>query len=151
MQEELLPHDRRITNIILDYWNESRQIRPFPTEDELDPETLEDIWKSCFVVQVSSLETGRDFTFRYFGKNIITAYGQDLKGVFLSTLVSPIEGLMADEYNKVVESQNVLISEGEFKNLQNKTVKYRQCLAPFGPNGDTIDIILGGMRYKLFD
>ena len=56
---------------------------------------------------------------------------------------------LAASYSKIIETHTPLLEEGEFVNMHNDVVKYRQCLLPLG-DADVVDAIFGGMRFKVF-
>ena len=57
--------ERRISLILLQYWNQLRGNRPFPNEDEIEPEHLASIWEHCFVLQLRDLFSTDDYNYTY--------------------------------------------------------------------------------------
>lgn len=141
---------RRITDIIYSAWDEARGGKAFPTSKQMGNKELPLVWNNCFTIKVMDILTEPHYTYSYIGKNIVEAYGEDLTGIQLETLVSPDAKRLLKQYNKLVEKGEPLVDEGDFVNTRGQTIKYRQCLVPLGDDGMVITDILGGMRYKIF-
>lgn len=120
-----------------------------PTEADIDPDDLQDLWDYCFLIHVKDLSQP-DYNYTYLGKAIQQAYNGELTDNDSGCgVASPNAGKLAVSYTKVIETRAPLIDEGEFINLRTDLVKYRQCLLPLG-DGDKVDAIFGGMRFKVF-
>ncbi len=143
--------DRRITTILRNYWEYLRDDMSFPAENEVDPKAIAEIWESCFLVVANNLSKKEDYVYKYIGKKIIEAYGEDLTGLTVDSMVAPQAGHLAEEYEKVLSSKRAVFDEGEISGAGGKQVKYRQILLPLGKDGVNITAILGGMSYKVFE
>ena len=145
--QEPSPLERRITLRLVAYWEKMRNGRPMPTENDINPEDIEDLWDYCFLIHVADLDKP-DYGYIYLGDAIISAYQEGLSAEDLGGIVSLHPSKLARSYHKVISSQRPVIEEGEFPNLAGNIVKYRQCLLPLGGN-NKVDAIFGGMRYKV--
>lgn len=146
---ETLFTERRITVRLIAYWEKLRKQNLMPSEADLDPDDLQDLWDYCFLIRVKDLDK-TDYNYTYLGKSILRAYLGDL--VYDNnehTIASPNANSLAASYAKVIETRSPVVEEGEFMNLHNDVVKFRQCLLPLGENGN-VDAIFGGMRFKVF-
>jgi hypothetical protein len=143
--------DKRITIILKKYWDYLREGTAFPSEREIQPDAIAQIWDNCFVVVANNSSRPEDYVYKYIGKKIIAAYGEDLTGLTVDNMVSPQAGHLAQEYDKVLAIKRPVLDDGEFKSPNKKLIKYRQILLPLGENGITITSIIGGMSYKVFD
>lgn len=140
--------ERRITLRLMAYWEKMRKLNSMPTEADIDPDDLQDLWDYCFLIHVKDLDKP-DYNYTYLGKAIQEAYQGALAGDEGADIASPNADKLAHSYNKVIETRSPLLEEGEFLNMHNDVVKYRQCLLPLG-EGDKVDAIFGGMRFKVF-
>jgi len=150
---ELHPRDRRISNRLLQYWEELRGVHDLPLEDHIDPHDpfhLAEIWENCFLLQIRDIKDDGDFNYTFLGSEIKKAYGLDLDGTEESHLISPHAPKLVEKYKKVIETKMPITDEGEFYNQKGKLVKYRQSLVPFGSDHNTVSAILGGMKYRIF-
>ena len=141
--------ERRLTNRLQLYWQELARGGLMPSEEDIDPVELEDLWPKCFLIQTFDIKHRRDMNFTYLGQEIIDAY-QD--GVMLegqNVLVSPQAPKMVLSFKQVMESMAPVVAEGEFLSLAGRIVRYRQCLLPLG-KGDSVDAIFGGMSFKAY-
>jgi hypothetical protein len=140
--------ERRITLRLLAYWEKLRGERAMPHEDDIDPDDLKDLWDRCFLIHVQDLDKP-DYNYTYLGKAIDEAYHHGLSQGDPNGMLSPNANDLAHGYAKVIETGKPLLEEGEFTNLHQEVVKYRQCLLPLGQNGK-IEAIFGGMHFKIF-
>lgn len=140
--------ERRITLRLIAYWEKARKQKPMPSEADIDPDDLQDLWDYCFLIHVKDLSKP-DYNYTYLGSAIQKAYQGDLVGDQGSGIASPNAEKLAHSYQKVISTRTPLMEEGEFVNMHNDVVKFRQCLLPLGEAGN-VDAIFGGMRFKVF-
>ena len=140
--------ERRITVRLLSYWEKLRRGRAMPTEQDLDPDHIEDLWDHCFLLHSKQL-ANPDYHYTYFGSEIKKAYQGDLSDVQMAGVLSPNALHITACFQKIIATHKPLVDEGEFRNLKGDVVKYRQCMLPMG-DGDQVHAIFGGMRYKIF-
>jgi len=140
---------RRITELLLGYWNIIRAGRLFPDHTDVNSEDISDIWDNCFVVKISRDKVTTDYVYIHTGATLEKAYGHDLTIDDTPPLASPYVDHLVNKYEEVCKNKTPLIEEDSFVNAHGKTVYYRQILLPLGPNDDEVSHILGGMRYKI--
>lgn len=147
----LVQYNRRSPEILIAHWDRLRGERQFPSEEDLNMEALDDLgfWEDCFIIQTRDIAQQKDYNYTYIGSHITKAYGEDLNGVSVYSFTSPQADNLALKYEEVLETRVPVIDEGDFMNAKNIRVRYRQCLVPLGRD-NTIDTILGAMRYKLY-
>jgi len=146
--ETLTGIERRITLRLLSYWEKLRRGRPMPTEQDIDPEDLPDLWESCFLIHVRDLSKA-DYNYTYLGEKIADAYTHGTIKNDPESSKHPTANHLTRNFAQVVGTCKPLLEEGEFLNLRQETVKYRQCLLPLGADGK-IEAIFGGMHFKIF-
>jgi hypothetical protein len=141
--------ERRITIRLLAYWEKLRGLRPMPTEEDIDPDYLNDLWDYCFLVHVKDLDKP-DYNYTYLGSALQAAYQGELTGDKLPDIATINASKLTGNFAKVIEKAAPWQGEGQFINLHNDVVKYRQCLLPLGENG-VVDAVFGGMRFKVYN
>lgn len=139
--------ERRITLRLLAYWEKLRAGRDMPSEEDIDPDDIGDLWDHCFLIHIKDLQK-EGYHYTYLGSEIKKAYQGGLSDADTNGLVSPNAVKLADCYMEIMHSGKPLVDEGEFRNSHGDMVKYRQCLLPLGASGQ-VDTIFGGMRYKI--
>ena len=139
---------QRITDRILDYWNTLRGEAPYASEDAIDWYALGDVREDAFLLRIIAND---DFTFSYLGKNVQDAYGEDMTGEQASSFASPSGSALKEYVAELIKTGAPVTDEGEFVNKNGKVVRYRQCLVPLTSDGDVIEAVLGGMRFRLYD
>lgn len=142
---------KRLNERLMEYWQELRGYRAFPSESEIDPEVVSDLWPACFLVQATGRAPEQGFKYTYLGTSLIEAYGDDLTQADVrDRLVDPGSKTLMKAFEQVVISRKPVVEEGEFRNRRGITVKYRCCMLPLGHNADRVDYILGGMRWRFY-
>lgn len=145
----LLGSEKRITKRLRKYWDILREERQFPSESDINPSDIVDIWGNCFIVKADNNCKREDYKYKYIGENIIKAYGADLTGFDVGKMAAPEADHLAAEYEHVLAYKRPVVDEGEIHLNKDTLVKYRQILLPIGDDGVNITAILGGMSYKI--
>lgn len=142
---------RRITDVLLHYWEELKQARPFPLVSEVDAEQISDVWNNCFLVQLQHIKNKENYSFTYFGEALQRAFATDLTDVPVKYLVSPHAERLASQYEKVMQTGEPIIDDNIYENRDHIKVMYRQILLPLASEDapENVAFILGGMRYKM--
>lgn len=134
-----------------EYWDDLRGNRKFPTESEINPDDLPDIWSSCFLVSIDDVTRRLGYRYSYLGDSLIEAYGDDLTNPDIALkLVSAANAPMIEKFNEVLKTQKPIIDIAEFVNLKFLNIRYRTCLLPLGVNERDITHIIGCMRWKVY-
>jgi len=140
--------ERRITLRLLAYWEKARAGKEMPSEQDIDPEHIQDLWDHCFLIHIKDLQK-EGYYYTYLGDQIKKAYQGGLSEADTGGLISPNATKLADCCAEVRMTRKPLVDEGEFTNAHGDQVKYRQCLLPLGEGGE-VQAVFGGMRYKIF-
>lgn len=144
--ERLEYSDKRITTIILNHWESAKGSAKFPSEKHLDPEVLEQVLDSCFLIRTEGLSEGK-YNYKFLGKNIMEAYGSDITQPLSSSKTNPLT--QKDKIEEVLIRERPVTDSGSFINKNGHVIKYRQCLVPLSSDGRKIDSVFGGMRFKV--
>ena len=132
------------------YWKAISNGRPFPPENEINPDELADIWDSCFLVAVDVVAKRSGYRYSFLGERLIEAYGDDVRNPEVATqLISTANPSTAKKIDEVIQSQKPVVDEAEFVNSKGISIRYRSCLLPLGQAGKVTHVI-GCMRWKLY-
>lgn len=142
--------EQRVTSILLEYWNRLRGSRPYPSESELSPDDLKEIWDHVFLLRVGGGETGGyNFRYEYMGESLIRAYGDNLTGIDVyDALLSTSRDTIVEDVLKTIKSRAPHQQDAEFDNVNQVRIKYRRLLCPLGTDDGRINYIVGVMRWK---
>jgi hypothetical protein len=133
------------------YWDKLRATRPFPRESEINPDDLEEIWGSCFLVGLLEEKNHLGYRYSYLGSELLEAYGEDPHNPDIVTkLVAPDTEPLIKRFEEVVRTGKPVVDEGEFTNIKRLNIRYRTCLLPLGNADDKVGFILGCMRWKAY-
>lgn len=140
--------ERRYAYQLLAYWNEHRQGRELPVEDDIDPDhpVLAEAWADCFVVQIRDFEKA-EFNYTYLGPNLVRAFADELETEEKSGIATISAAKLMPYYESIQHTRYPLISEGEFTNQRGVRIKYRQALYPFGKK--SVESILGHISWQM--
>ena len=146
---EALQH--RYHEVLLKFWEELRGDRLFSQESEIDPDALEEIWPSCFLISIDDVTRRIGYRYSYLGSELIEAYGEDANNPdVIMRLVSSDSMPMVKKFNEVVEGRHPVIDEAEFVNIKHLNIRYRTCMLPLGTTDGTVTHILGCMRWRSY-
>lgn len=132
------------------YWEELLAGRALPRENDINPDALSDIWKSCFLICIDPVTKQSGYRYSYLGEDLVDAYGDDMKNpdvarMLLSTANAPIVKI----FDEAVRQKRPVVDEAEFVNLKNVKIRYRKCVVPLG-NDQQVTHLLGCMRWKIY-
>ena len=133
------------------YWEELKGDRPFPMESEINPDDLEDIWPSCFLISIDDVTRRVGYRYSYLGEELVEAYGDDSNSPDVCMkLLSTASAPMVKKFDEVVNNQMPVIDESEFVNLKHLNIRYRTCMLPLRPRPGEVSHIIGCMRWKIY-
>ncbi|MCC7259435.1 MAG: PAS domain-containing protein [Alphaproteobacteria bacterium] len=133
------------------YWASLRGARLFPSESQIDPDAIEEIWPSCFLISIDAVTDRLGYKYSYLGHSLIEAYGGDSSSDpdIAMQLLATADMPMVKMFESVRSNFAPAVDESEFVNLKNLKVKYRTSLLPLGYKDDEVSHILGCMRWKV--
>ncbi|NBO18226.1 MAG: PAS domain-containing protein [Proteobacteria bacterium] len=143
--EELRYHGR-----LRQYWDDLRGKNPFPHENQVNPDEIEDIWSSCFLISIDDVTRRIGYRYSYMGQDLLEAYGSDPGQDSTSHLVSCTDARMVQKFDEVVKSKMPVTDEAEFVNSKNLNIRYRTCILPLDTANGEVTHLLGCMRWKMY-
>lgn len=139
-------HDR-----LREYWDKLRGTRPFPQENEIDPDEIADIWNSCFLISIDDVTKRMGYRYSYLGSELVNAFGDDANNPEVAMrLLSMALVPNTEKLDEVIEKKQPVIDDGEFLNRHNISVRYRTCIVPFGYENGQVSHIFGVMRWRMY-
>jgi hypothetical protein len=141
---------RRITDILLNHWNDARGERMFPSKEQINELELQKdgVWGDIFIIDIFPLIASNGYRFSYMGQNIGHEFSNEVPGKFVKNIVVGFLENTSEKYNMVAEQKRPVQQEEIFKSHDGMVIKYRQILLPLGPDDDSpVTSIIGGMRY----
>jgi hypothetical protein len=132
-----------------DYWESLKQGREFPSENDLDPDEIEELWDGCFLMQFRDIDNVQDCNFSYLGEAIIHAYEEEILPRAVPGLVDLKARHLVPQFQEVREKRRPMISQGDHQMPDGRKVRYHQCLLPLSYDGEVVHSILGRMGYEV--
>lgn len=149
-QGELDPAERRLSVRLLDYWNELRGDRKYPSPDNIHFEEVPELADFGFTMSIGA--GGSSPKIHYLGT--------ELKGhinMFRSGEVGPESRNKAlslalndaiRRYAEVAEREGPVAFESDSFDVPGTIFAYRAIMLPFSKDNEQIDFVLGAIRYK---
>jgi hypothetical protein len=139
--------ERRLVLRLLAYWRNLSDEGSIPSFDQVDPESIPEIWANCFVIDLSGAED--EPVIRVVGENLAKTSTVDLVDLPLSQLPQNTLIERATGYVGEVVRKSVPISRGgEFVKGDGTTVLYRSVILPMSDDGETLCGLLGAANCR---
>jgi len=141
--------ERRLTLRAYKLWAEMAEDRPMPALRDFDADSLAPFRDTSFVVGFEE-EDYLQPVFRFIGKQILDITGEISKN-------SPVRGTapgsvldrIADHYLEAVAHKAPVAFDAEFERDDGSEVFYRGILLPLGEDGETVDLLMGVLSWKV--
>lgn len=139
--------ERRLVLRLLGHWRSLCKESEYPSFFDLDPQSIPDIWKNCFVLEI--FPDGSEPRFRAMGDILATSIDQSLINQPISAATRKSLPGVAISFLDEVLRKGVPISRGDeyFKDDGTK-VLYRSILLPMSDDGETVSGILGAVNCR---
>lgn len=133
------------------YWESLKGEHQLPKESDINPDELDDIWNSCFLISIDDVTRRVGYRYSYMGLDLMEAYGSDNGTADItSTLISTNNAPMVQKFNEAVLEKKPVIDESEFVNMNHVNIRYRTCILPLGTTDGVVTHLLGCMRWKMY-
>jgi hypothetical protein len=149
-QEELDPAERRLSLRLLDYWNDLRGDKRYPSPDDIHFESVPELAEFGFTMSIG--DGGTAPKIHYLGTALKDHINMFREGEIVGeTDNKPLSLALNDairRYADVTEREGPVGFESDSFNTPGAQFAYRAIILPFSRSGDRIDFILGAIRYK---
>lgn len=143
--------EQRYHSRLKQYWDSLRGDRAFPCENDINPDTIRDIWDSCFLICIDDVTRRIGYRYSYMGQHLVEAHGNDEENAQLTLTLKPTDdALMVRSFNDALQTRQPVVDESEFVNRKHIHIRYRYCILPLGTPDGTITHLLGCMRWKMY-
>lgn len=144
-------HEQRLTDRLTKYWDLLRKEDAMPPFAKFNTGAIDDVWGQCVLFAVNPGTTDhKNFTFYRMGDKVKSLYKEDLTGNTLSSKQRMFKGAAIIKRMDEVVKNGIPISDmGQFVNPDNKIVKFRSCLLPFG-NDNEVTHVVAGLSWREF-
>lgn len=138
----------RLNEVLTGYWRAQCGNAAMPLEASIQPGDLENIWPSCFLLNVED----RQFRYDYLGEELIEAYGMSASNLEIAeTLIYPDSPPLLNAITQAIAIRQPVEDEGEFNNHAGAVIRYRAVVLPLSrKKDDTVAFVLGGMRWRIY-
>ena len=147
MSEQSHPMERRLVVRLLQYWRGLNDQDKIPSESDIDPRAIPDMWPNCVVLDVAGKETDPEIT--YIGSELAGRAGADLSGRTLSS--APAKTLVSEAmsyYGQVLAKKVPITFGGEFTDSRGVKILYRSIILPLSVDGNGVNRLLGAANCR---
>jgi len=147
MTEQSNPIERRLVLRLLQYWRGLGDVDALPSEADIDPKAIPDMWPHCAVLDVAGNETDPEIAF--VGPALAESAGTDLTGRKLSQ--APANTLVAkglSYYGQVLVKRVPITFGGEFTDQRGVKILYRSIILPLSEDGTNLNRLLGAANCR---
>jgi hypothetical protein len=132
-----------------EYWDRLRGARRFPSENDLNPDDIADIWPSCFLISIDDVSRRRDYRYSYLGSDVAKACGEDADNPDVALRMLSAESIpIMSKIDEVLTTRMPVMDAAEFVNAQHQPTHYQICMFPLGYNDGEVSHILGYMGWQ---
>lgn len=135
--------ERRISHRLVAYWQQVKRERVLPTESDINPDDIADMWSHCFHIHIRD---GMHFHCHYVGSGlrelVVASNGRE-------QLVHLPPEKLEILYNEMLMTKLPVVENVEAFPVEGHFIKFRLCLLPLGSPNGVISSVFGGMRYKI--
>lgn len=132
---------------LLNYWQECRGDRDFPSLADIDPDAISHIWQQCFVLDARA---SSNFPyFQYLGPELAKYSGVLLSGQSDWNLT--LLDKAVSQYNEAIEKRLPVIVEDEMTLFDGGKLLFRSVILPLSDDQNKINYLLGGANGKIAD
>jgi hypothetical protein len=142
---------RRINEKLQDYWKSLRGDRPYPSETDINPKDIRDIWDYCFLIKLERDNFQSPYKYVYLGSQLVEAFGNDLATKNVNEhIMNPASRSLMYGFDNVIRTGMPVVEDSKFTNTRGVIIKYRSCILPLGDNKKGVTYLVGGMKWKIF-
>ncbi len=131
---------------VVRFWDEQRAGRRFPSENDICPSAVGELWENCYVIQKRDIYNPERGNYTYLGSNIVSAYEKGMLDTANGRIIAPKDLSVNGRYKEVMESGTPLYEEDTFLDVHGDEVRFRQCFLPLA-YGEEVDAIFGCMHF----
>ncbi len=134
-----IQNQRRLTWRLLNYWEQVRGDRDFPSLEDIQPSDIEHIWPYCFILDVKD---HHEFPyFRYLGRSLARYSGIFLCGQH--ELSHTLLNKAVCHYREAVNRGAPVLVEEELTQFDNRKLLFRTVLLPLSDDQEKVSFLLG--------
>jgi hypothetical protein len=149
-QDQLDPAERRLSVRLLDYWNELRGDKRYPSPDDIHFETVPELAEFGFTMSIAGGDGAPKI--HYLGSALRDHINMFRDGEIVGeTDNKPLSLALNDairRYADVTEREGPVAFESNSFDVPGTQFAYRAIILPFSRDDAHIDFILGAIRYK---
>jgi len=149
-QDELDPAERRLSVRLLDYWNELRGDRRYPSPDDIHFEEVPELAEFGFTMSIGA--SGSSPKIHYLGTELKEHINMFRTGEVAPESENKALSLALNDairrYTEVADREGPVAFESDSFDVPGTQFAYRAIMLPFSRDNEQIDFVLGAIRYK---
>jgi hypothetical protein len=127
-----------------EYWRSKMHGDALPARRDLDPWEMRAVLPQVFMVTVT--RNPMRFWFRLFGTGAAEEYGADVTGQYLDEIdLDQVQSGIIEHYKTATLEGRPVYSRCHYVKNDGKSLHYERVLLPLSSDGETVDMLLGGI------
>jgi hypothetical protein len=141
----------RLTTRLIKHWEMVKKENPLPTMQSFNPQAVDDLWGRCFKVSVQKEGGKVNYIYEMIGDDLREVFGSNLVGKKVSAQLHflPAKKII-EQMDEALGNPIPKIMDGQFIDQNNRLIKYRSCLLPFGRDKDNVTNFVIGISWNSF-
>ncbi len=145
-------NELRLTDRLTSYWNNIKKDNVIPEFAQFNSSAVSDLWQQCILFTVHPTTEGRTPTLSFYqvGDAVKSLYKGDVVGQPFNPAQRHFQGAaVVRKIDEMLANPQPIVDMGQFVGPNNKIVKYRSCLLPFGKGG-VVTHVIAGLSWREF-
>lgn len=141
--------ERRLAYRLIAYWKKLNREPGLPDIRQFNAKSMGESWESCLRVGMQEMNKTRAYKYEYMGPEIVKAYGKDLTGQTVTPSIRAIPGAnVIKKLDASIPMHEPVLEQGALINNDDKMIKYRSCILPFGDKNFNLSHAIIGLSWK---
>jgi hypothetical protein len=145
IQDDVRPRAKaKKLRALQEYWLSKMHGDVLPARRDIDPWEMRAILPQVFLVTVTRHPIR--FWFRLFGTGAAQEYGADITGQYLDEIdLDQVRNAILEHYKTAAIEARPVYSRCDYVKNDGKHLHYERLLLPLSSDGETVDMLLGGI------
>ncbi len=145
-----LREEKRLAYRLIAHWKKLQKGKGLPDIRQFSPAAIGDMWQHCIRLLVTENNNVRLYKYEHIGPNIVAALGKDLTGHQVTPSIRTVPGAnIIRKLDLSIPLHEPVMEQGQFINHNDKIIKYRSCILPFGDINYALSHAVIGLSWKV--
>lgn len=135
--------ERRVTNQVCNYWKSKKQgDERCARKSKIDLDEISEMLPNCVIIDVIETKDSIEYKLSYVGEKVMEYYNSNVFVDSFIPFISPVIDTFKERLDDLIETQEPIIESSETADINQDTLKFRQCFLPLSDDGERIAGVL---------